>query len=117
MEPINTHHARTGDDLQYFANIVGAPGHLPQLPLHEYGPLNIQFSVIEGTAADKAEQFAAIAKDMRRIATDQALKYSEGTTSITSAAKHHRATLIMPQGKVTYTAVWIERGQQAATDA
>lgn len=115
MEPIDTHHGRTGSDLQYFAEIVRDPGHLPQLPLHEYGPLNIQYSVIEGTPAEKAERFAQIAADLRTIADDQALKYAEETTSLTSPDKHHKAALIMPQGKVMYTAVWIEKAEQQVT--
>lgn len=109
MEPIDTHHTRTGSDFAYFANIIGSPGHLPQLPLHVHGPLNIQFSVIEGTPAQKAERFAEIAADMRRIAKDQALKYAEETTQLTSKDKHHHAAITMPHGKVMYSAVWIER--------
>lgn len=115
MEPIDTHHDRTGNDLQYFAEIIRDPGHLPQLPLHEYGPLNIQYSVLEGTPERGAQRFAEIAADLRTIAEDQALKYTEQTTSITGPDKHHRAMLIMPQGTVTYTAVWIEKAEQQVT--
>ena len=79
-----------------------------------HGPLNIQYSVIEGTTTEKAERFAKIATDMRRIAEDQSLKFGEETTSLTSEDKHHRAVLTMPQGKVTYTAVWIEHAVQVA---
>ena len=115
MEPIDNHHTRTGSDFEYFANIIGSPGHLPQLPLHVHGPLNIQYSVITGTPAEKAKQFEQIAADLRTIADDQGLKYVEETTSLTSEDKHHRAVLIMPQGKVMYTAVWIERAEQRVT--
>lgn len=115
MEPVDTHHTRTGSDFEYLADLLGSTsGILPKLPLHEYGPLNIQFSVIEGTAAQKAERFAEIAADLRAIADDQSLKYAEETTQLTSEDKHHRAVLVMPQGKVMYTAVWIERDAQTA---
>lgn len=117
MDIIDTHHTRTGSDLEYFGDLVGSPGNLPQLPLHVHGPLDIQFSVIEGTPAQKAERFAEIAADMRRIAKDQTLKYAEETTSLTSEDKHHRAVLVMPQGKVMYTAVWIERAEKVTDDA
>ncbi len=53
---------------------------------------------------------------MRRIAADQSLKYAEETTSLTGPDKHHRATLVMPQGKVVYSAVWIEKAMQVSTD-
>lgn len=116
MTIIDMNHLRTASDLAYFADLLSSPGPLPQIPLHEYGPLNIQFSVIEGTAAENAERFAEIAADLREIADDQSLKFSMGTTQITGPDKHHKATLVMPQGKVTYTAVWIERAEQVSTD-
>ncbi len=115
MEPIDTHHTRTGGDFQYLGNLLGSPGHLPEIPLHEFGPLTVQFSVLGGTTAEKADRFAKIAADLRAIAEDQSLKYAEETTSLTSEDKHHRATLIMPQGKVMYAAVWIERAEQQVT--
>lgn len=115
MEDVDTHYTRTALDLQYFGNLIGEPGSLPQLTLHEHGPLNIQLSVIEGTRDEKAERFAKIAADLRTIAEDQALKFTEGMTSHTSADRHHRAVLAMPQGKVTYSVVWIERAEQEVT--
>lgn len=117
MEPIDDHHTRTGSDFEYLGDLLGsASGILPKLPLHKYGPLNIQYSVIEGTTAQKAERFAEIAADLRTIAEDQSLKYAEETTSLTSDDKHHKAVLIMPQGKVMYSVVWIERAEQVPTD-
>lgn len=114
----DTHYARTGSDLEYFGDLVGSTsGFLPTIPLHTHGPLNIMYSLIEGTTAEKAERFAAIAADLRTIAEAQSLKYVEQTTQVTSEDKHHRAMLIMPQGKVKYSAVWIERAEQAADDA
>lgn len=117
MEPINTHHTRTGDDFEYFGNLLRSTSPvLSKIPLHVHGPLNIQFSVIEGPAAVKAEQFAKIAADLRAIAEDQCLKFAEETTQLTSEDKHHRAVLIMPQGKVMYSAVWIERAEKVTDD-
>lgn len=116
MEPIDNHYTRTGSDFEYLGDLLGsASGILPTIPLHEYGPLNIQYSVIAGTPAEKAERFAEIAADLRTIAEDQSLKYAEETTSLTSEDKHHRAVLVMPQGKVMYSAVWIERAEQQVT--
>jgi hypothetical protein len=117
MEPIDDHHTRTGNDFQYLGNLLSSTrGILPKLPLHEYGPLNIQYSIIAGTDADRAVQFAEIAADLRAIAEDQSLKYAEEITQLTSEDKHHKAVLIMPQGKVMYSAVWIERAVQGSAD-
>lgn len=115
MESIDTHHTRTGRDLEYFGELVGDHGKLPQIPLHDFGPLNIQFSVLGVTTAEKADRFAEIAADLRAIAEDQSLKFAEETTQLTSEDKHHRAVLIMPQGKVVYTALWIEKAEQQVT--
>lgn len=116
METPDTHHTRTGSDFEYLGDLLGSTsGILPKLPLHEYGPLNIQYSVIAGTPAEKAERFAEIAADLRAIAEDQSLKYAEEITQLTSEDKHHKAVLIMPQGKVMYSAVWIERAEQQVT--
>lgn len=117
MDIIDTHHTRTGSDFAYLGNLLGSPGHLPEIPLHEYGPLTVQFSVLGGTDAEKAKRFAEIAADLRAIAEDQSLKYAEETTSLTSEDKHHRATLVMPQGKVMYAVVWIERAVKVIDDA
>lgn len=117
MEISLTHHNRTGSDLAYFGDLIGSPGILPTIPLHGHGPLNIQYSVLEGTPARCAKRFAEIAADLRAIADDQSLKYAEETTSLTSEDKHHKAALIMPQGKVMYTAVWIERAVKVIDDA
>lgn len=117
MEPIDTHHTRTGSDFEYLGDLLGSTSCiLPKIPLHEYGPLNIQYSVLEATPARCAARFAEIAADLRTIADDQSLRYAEETTSLTSPDKHHKATLIMPQGKVMYTAVWIEHAEQVSTD-
>lgn len=115
MTSIDNHHTRTGNDLTYLGVLIGSPDPFPTIPLHTHAPLNIQYSVIEGTPAEKAVRFAEIAADLRRIANDQGLKYAEETTSLTSEDKHHRAVLIMPQGKVMYSAVWIERAEQQVT--
>lgn len=116
MEIIDTHHTRTGSDLEYFGDLLGSTsGILPTIPLHEFGPLNIQYSVLAGTPAQKAERFAKIAADLRAIAEDQSLKFAEETTQLTSEDKHHRAVLVMPQGTVMYSAVWIERAEQQVT--
>lgn len=117
MDMRDTHHTRTGSDFEYLGDLLGeTSGIIPKLPLHTHGPLNIQYSVIEGTPAQKARRFAEIAADLRAIAEDQCLKFAEETTSITSADKHHKAVLIMPQGKVMYSAVWIEKPEQHAED-
>lgn len=117
MDIIDDHHTRTGSDFEYLGDLLGSTsGILPKLPLHMHGPLNIQYSVIEGTTTEKAARFAEIAADLRAIAEDQCLKFAEETTSLTSADKHHRAVLIMPQGKVMYSAVWIEKAEQHAED-
>jgi hypothetical protein len=106
----DTNHTRTGSDFEYLGDLLGSTSEmLPKLPLHEYGPLTIQFSVIGGTAVDRARRFAKISADLRAIADDQALKYAEESTQLAGPDTHHRATLVMPQGKVMYSAVWIER--------
>lgn len=116
MDIIDTHHTRTGDDFEYFGNLLRSTSPvLSKIPLHVHGPLNIQYSVLEATPERCAARFAEIAADLRTIADDQSLRYAEETTSITSPDKHHKATLIMPQGKVMYTAVWIEHAEQQAT--
>lgn len=117
MTSVDNHRIHTGSDFAYLGELLCNPGILPNLPLHLHGPLNIQYSVIEGTPAEKAEQFAKIAADLRTIADNQGLKYAEETTSLTSADKHHRAVIVMPQGKVMYSAVWIEKVEQVSTDA
>ena len=117
MTAVDNHRIHTGSDFAYFSEMLCNPGILPKLPLHLYGPLNIQYSVIEGTTAEKAARFAEIAADLRTIAENQSLKYAEETTSLTSPDKHHRAVLIMPQGKVMYTVVWIERVVKVIDDA
>jgi hypothetical protein len=115
METHDTHHTRTGSDFAYLGDLLGSTsGILPSLPLHAYGPLNIQYSVTEGTAEQKAARFAEIAADLRAVAEDQALKYAEETTQLTGPDKHHRAVLVMPQGKVMYSAVWIEKAYDHA---
>lgn len=117
MGPIDTHHTRTGSDFEYLGDLLGSTsGILPKIPLHEYRPLNIQYSVLEATPARCAQRFAEIAADLRTIADDQALRYAEETTSLTSPDRHHKATLIMPQGKVTYTVLWIEKAEQVTPD-
>ncbi len=117
METPDTHHTRTGSDFEYLGDLLGSTsGILPKLPLHEYGPLNIQYSVIEGTTEQKAARFAEIAADLRAIAEDQSLRYAEEITQLTSEDKHHKAVLVMPQGKVMYSAVWIERAVQGSAD-
>lgn len=116
MDIIDNHRIHTGSDFAYLGELLCNPGTLPKLPLHMHGPLNIQYSVIEGTTAEKAARFAEIAADLRAIAEDQCLKFAEETTSYTSADKHHRAVLVMPQGKVMYSAVWIEHAAQVSTD-
>lgn len=116
MESIDTHHTRTGSDFEYFGDLLGSTsGILPKIPLHEFGPLNIQYSVIGPNPAENAARFAKIAADLRAIAENQCLKFAEETTSLTSADKHHKAVLIMPQGKVMYSAVWIEKAEQEVT--
>lgn len=117
MGPIDTHHTRTGSDFEYLGDLLGSTsGILPKIPLHEYGLLNIQYSVLEATPARCAARFAEIAADLRTIADDQSLRYAEETTSLTSPDKHHKATLIMPQGKVMYTVLWIEKAEQVTPD-
>jgi hypothetical protein len=116
MDIIDNHRTHTGSDFAYLGELLCNPGILPKLPLHMHGPLNIQYSVIEGTTAEKAERFAEIAADLRAIADNQGLKYAEETTSLTSEDKHHRAVLVMPQGKVMYSAVWIEKHEQHVED-
>ena len=112
MEIIDNQHTRTGSDFAYLGELLGeTSGILPKLPLHGYGELNIQYSVLEDTPAKQANRFAEIAADLRAIAEDQCLKFAEETTSITSEDKHHRATLIMPHCRVMYTAVWIEKAE------
>lgn len=117
MDNIDTHHTRTNIDLAFLGELLGSPGILPQLPLHEYGPLNVQYSVIDGTPAEKAERFEQISADMRTIAEDQSLKYTSHKTQLTSPDTHHTARLVMPQGKVIYSVVWIEKAEQVSTDA
>jgi hypothetical protein len=118
MGIIDTHHIRTGSDLEYFGDLIGSiASGLPRLPLHEYGPLNIQYSVLDGTPAEKAARFEQISADLRTIAEDQCLKFTSRKTQLTSPDTHHVAVLAMPQGKVTYTVVWIEKAEQVSTDA
>jgi hypothetical protein len=116
MDNNDTHYTRTNIDLAFLGELLGWPNRLPQLPLHEYGPLNIQYSVLGGTEAEKAERFEQIAADMRTIAEDQSLKYLSRKTQLTSPDTHHTAVLVMPQGKVMYSVVWIEKAVQVSTD-
>ncbi len=116
MTSVDNHRIHTGSDFAYLGELLCNPGILPNLPLHLHGPLNIQYSVIEGNTAEKAERFAEIAADLRTIAEDQSLRYAEEITQLTSEDKHHKAVLIMPQGKVMYSAVWIEKPEQHVED-
>ena len=114
MEPIDTHHTRTGSDFEYLGDLLGSTsGILPKLPLHAHGPVNVQYSVLGSTQAEKAARFAEIAADLRAIAEDRCLKFENWIEQNAAGGnKHHRAVLIMPQGKVMYSAVWIERAEQ-----
>lgn len=115
MESVDNHHARTGSDLEYLGTLVGDTSVLlPELPLHP-GVLNIQYSVIGGSQEEKADRFAVIEADLRAIADDQGLKFEHWITQRAAGGnKHHHAVLTMPNGKVTYSAVWIERSAHTA---
>lgn len=110
-------HTRAGNDFEYFGTLLRCwkSGAEHTMPLHEYGPVNIQYSVIEGTEAERAKQFEKHAADLHMIADDQALKFSKTSTSITGPHTHHKATLFMPNGEVSYTVVWIEKAEQQVT--
>ena len=115
MKSVDMHHTSTGSDLEYLGGLIGSPGILPKLPMHDHGALNIQYSVLGGSEEEKADRFAVVADCLRVIAEDQGLKFERWIAQNAAGGnKHHRAVLVMPQGKVTYTAVWIERSAHTA---
>ncbi len=109
----NTHHTNTAADLEYLSGIVAGGTVLPPLPLHSFSPLNLMYCVLNEDTEQARQEFATRASEFRLIAEDQALKYSSQTTQITGPDKHHRAMLAMPEGKVTFTVLWIEKGEDS----
>ena len=101
---------KIADDLRKLGDVIrlNAP-----IPIDEFGPLQIMHCVIEGDHDEREARFNAHTEDMAQVATEMRLDFTYTATVDTIGDTHHRSTLIMPHGEITYRVMWIERKAQA----
>lgn len=103
------HRHSTATDLQYLGGLLETEW-LPPLPLHDFSKIEVRHHVLPEEGHDCAAEYAGHVDTLRATADDQALKFTEHTTSFNANGdKHHTATIDMPQGKVKFSVLWIER--------
>lgn len=113
---MNTYERRTqvADDLRKLSDTIRSHA---EIPVHELGTFDIMYCVIEGAHDEREAWFNAHADDMQRIAAETGLGFMYASSIGREGGTHHRATLVMPHGKVMYTVVWIEKAEQVTPDA
>jgi hypothetical protein len=100
------------DDLRRLGDVIRLNA---EVPVHDFGPIDIMYCVIEGDHDEREARFNAHADDMQQIAIEMGLGFVYASSIDDEGDTHHRATLIMPNKQVTYRVTWIDR--EAKTDA
>jgi hypothetical protein len=110
---MDTYERRTqiADDLRKLGDAIRLN---PEIPVHDFGPLELMHCVIEGDHDEREARFNAHAEEMSQIAAEMGLSFTYESSTDEHSDEHHRATLTMPHGQVTYRVTWIER--KASTD-
>jgi hypothetical protein len=99
--------SQISDDLRKLGDVLRLN---PEIPLHEFGTIDIMHCVIDGDRDKREALFNAHAEDMQQIAVEMGLSFTYTSSADTKRdATHHRATLAMPNGRVTYRVTWIDR--------
>jgi len=80
-----------------------------EIPVHDFGPIEFLYCVIEGDHDEREARFNAHADDMQQIATEMGLGFAYTSSTDKAGDEHHRATLTMPNKQVAYRVSWIER--------
>lgn len=106
------HRHSTALDLQYLGNLVNAEW-LPELPLRESSKIDIRYCVLADTKAEGAGEYVRHLTALRAIAEDRSLRFTEETSRVQGENTHHNAILDMPNDKVRFTVLWIERGPKS----
>jgi hypothetical protein len=97
------------DDLRRLGDVIRLND---EIPVHEFGPVDIMYCVIEGDHDEREARFNAHADDMQRIAAEMGLGFTYASSIDDHGDEHHRATLTMPNKQVTYRVTWIDRKVQ-----
>lgn len=102
---MDNHERRTqiADDLRKLGDAIKLNA---ELPVHDFGALDIMYCVIDGDRDEREARFNAHAEDMQQIAVEMGFGF---TYTSNADNTHHRATLTMPHGHVTYRVTWIDR--------
>lgn len=103
------HRHATALDLQFLGNLVNAEW-LPELPLRESSKIDVRYCVLAEEGSNPDAEYAGHVDTLRAIAQDQSLRFTEETSRVQGENTHHNAILDMPNGKVRFTVLWIERG-------
>jgi len=105
---MDTYERRTqvADDLRKLGDVIRLNA---EIPVHEFGPIDIMYCVIDGDHDEREARFNAHADDMQQIATEMGLDFAYASSVDKEGDTHHRATLTMPNEQVTYRVTWIER--------
>jgi len=101
---------QVADDLRKLGDVIRLNA---EIPVHEFGPIDIMYCVIDGDHDEREARFNAHTEDMAQVATEMRLDFTYTATVDTIGDTHHRSTLTMPNKQVTYRVMWIERKAQA----
>lgn len=109
---MDTYERRTkvADDLRKLGDAIRLNA---EIPVHEFGTLDIMYCVIEGDHDEREARFNAHADDMQQIAAEMGFGFVYASSVDKEGDTHHRATLTMPNEQVTYRVTWIERKEDA----
>lgn len=109
---MDTYERRTqiADDLRKLGDAIRLND---EIPVHDFGPMQFVYCVIDGDHDEREARFNAHADDMQQIATEMGLGFEYTSIVDNHGDEHHRATLTMPNKQVTYRVMWIERKAQA----